>query len=119
MSLSKINMDSALPGDDLNGRPTKIKHDVQSQNLFRRVVRKAESRGMVVNTGKTKVLCISNAQSYKARSFLLDADDSMKVLGFHLDSLPSAHAHLKALQIRMRDTSWVLMHLKLAGFNQT
>ena len=125
LSLSKICMDSAIPGSD-SGGTFKMKHDIQSQNLFRRVVRKAESRGMVVNKGKTKVLCISDAQTYKAKCFLLDSDgmriesgESMKVLGFHIDSKPSAHAHVKALQLRMRDTTWVLRHLKLAGFSQT
>ena len=84
-----------------------------------------ESRGMVVNKGKTKIICISDAQSYKAKAYLVDSDgqrlDSgglMKVLGFHLDSRPSVHAHVEALKIRMRDTSWVLRHLKLAGFTQ-
>ena len=118
--ISKVNMDSASPDG-----PAKLKHDLLSQNVFRRVVRKAESRGMVVNKGKTKMLCISDAQSYKARSYLLDGDgseikssESMKILGFHLDSRPSAHAHISALKKRMRDTTWILRHLKLAGFNQ-
>ena len=49
----------------------------------------------------------------------IESGESMKVLGFHIDSKPSAHAHVKALQLRMRDTTWVLRHLKLAGFSQT
>ena len=125
MILSKINMDSAAVGTAASGRQTKTKHDLQSQNLFRKIVSKAESRGMVVNKGKTKILCISDAQTYKAQSYLLDADGrklesgaSMKVLGFHMDSRPSVHAHVEALKRRMRDTTWVLRHLKLAGFNQ-
>ena len=108
-----------------DGRPTKIKHDLQSQNTFRRIVRKAESRGMVVNSAKTKVLCISDAMSYKARSYLTDQDGqdihsgkTMKVLGFHMDSRPTAHAHVRALHIRMRDNVWVLRHLKLSGFTE-
>ena len=127
MILSKMNMDSAEPSvgvPSVPGGPVKTKHNLQTQNMFRRVVRRAESRGMVVNNKKTKILCVSDAQTYKARSFLLDADsnrlesgETLKVLGFHMDSRPGAHAHVRALKIRMRDTTWVLRHLKLAGFN--
>ena len=58
---------------------------------------------MIVNRAKTKILCISDAQTYKARGYLLDSDGNrldsgptMKVLGFHLDSRPSVHAHVRA-----------------------
>ena len=81
---------------------------------------------MVVNKKKTKILCISDAQSYVAASRIQDSDgnvlhsgETMKVLGFHLDSRPSVHAHIAALQTRMRDTAWVLRHLKVAGFSET
>ena len=93
--------------------------------MYRRIVSRAESRGMVVNKGKTKILCVSDSLNYKASCYLLDADGnalhsgaSMKVLGFHLDSRPSVHAHVEALQIRMRNTAWVLRHLKIAGFTE-
>ena len=89
------------------------------------MVGKAEARGMVVNKKKTQVLCMSDAQNYKASAYLLDADgariesgERLKVLGFHLDSRPTVHAHINALKARMRDTTWVLRHLKLAGFNE-
>ena len=42
----------------------------------------------------------------------------MKVLGFHLDGRPTVHAHVEAMRIRMRDTSWVLRHLKHSGFTE-
>ena len=107
MTISKMNMDSAvinLPGPVL--KPVKDKHDLPSQNLFRRIVRKAESRGMVVNKKKTKVLCVSDAQTYSPTCHLFDADGNrieagskLKVLGFHLDSRPSVHAHIDALKL--------------------
>ena len=125
MTLSKANMDSAQPCVLGDGRQAKDKHDIPSQNLFRRVVGKAEARGMVVNKKKTKVLCISDSQTYKAKAHILDPDgnrlesgDHLKVLGFHMDSRPSVHAHVQALRIRMRDTMWVLRHLKIAGFSE-
>ena len=69
---------------------------------------------------------MSDSQTYKAACRLEDADgniiesgDSMKILGFHFDSRPSVHAHVTALQNRMRETAWVLRHLKLAGFSES
>ena len=80
---------------------------------------------MVVNKAKTKILYVSDAQTYKAHASLVDSDgnvlqsgETLKVLGFHMDSRPTCHAHKKALQIRMRDTTWVLRHLAVAGFTQ-
>lgn len=111
MLVSKVNMDSAELSVRVSGRQLKTKHDIHSQNNFRRIVGKAESRGMVVNNAKTKVLCVSDAQTYEAAAYLKDDNDvvvsssgSMKVLGFHLEARPSCHAHVKALQLRMRDT---------------
>ena len=125
MILAKINMDSASPSSCCASQTCKTKVDLQSQNVFRRVVRKAESRGMKGNNSKTKILCVSESQAYKAHAALADADgiqvrsgETMKILGFHMDSRPSCHAHVRALQIRMRDTTWVLRHLKVAGFTE-
>ena len=52
--LAKINMDSADIISQTGGGAAKSKHDLQSQNLFRRIVSRAESRAMVVNKSKTK-----------------------------------------------------------------
>ena len=54
----------------LAGKACKEKHDIQSQNMFRRVVGRAEERVMVVNKGKMKILCVSDAQTYKASAAL-------------------------------------------------
>ena len=123
--LSKMNMDSADSTGLVDGMPLKSKLDIPSQNVFRRVVAKAESKGMVVNRSKTAILCMSDSLTYKVACRLQDNEGnvlhfgkSMKVLGFHLDSRPSVHAHVAALQIRMRSTAWVLRHLKLAGFTE-
>ena len=124
MILTKACMDSAVESIR-DGRSWKTKHDVQSQNLFRRIVRRAESRGMMVNKSKTKMLCVSDTKTYMAEAFILDGDGhkttsggGMKVLGYHIDSRPTAHAHVRALQVRMRDTVWILRHLGLASFTK-
>ena len=119
-------MDSANLEGTFEGRPRKVKHDLHTQNIFRRVVSRAEARGMVVNKAKTKVLCISDSLNYKAAAQFEDAGgavlqsgESMKVLGFHLDSRPTVHAHVAALKKRMRETKWILRHLKRAGFTES
>ena len=58
---------------------------------------------MKVNGKKTAMICASGPQSYKARSYVVCGDgevvksgETMKVLGFHLSSSPSAvsYTHL-------------------------
>ena len=44
MMITKVNVDSALPVVLDGGRQDKDEHEVQTQNLFRRKVNKAESR---------------------------------------------------------------------------
>ena len=127
LTATKIHARSGvLAGAGQDGRPMREKHDLITQNVFRRVVSKATSRGMVVNSSKTHLLCISDALSYKAEAFFLDADGvrlssgaSMKVLGFHLDLRTSCHAHVEALKKRIRETTWVLRHLKRSGFTDS
>ena len=36
-----------------------------------------------------------------------------------MDSRLSVHAHIQALRLRMRDTVWVLRHLKIVGTHRT
>ena len=78
---------------------------------------------MKVNGSKTAMTCISGAQSYQARAHILQAGGeevrsgpTMKVLGFHFSSSPTAHAHIKALCRRVRRKYWVLYHLRRAEF---
>ena len=105
----------------------RAKHAVISQNTFRRVLRKAESRGMKVNTGKTNMLCISDAMTFRATGFIESEDgsrissektDSVKILGFHFGHRPNVSEHIKALRRRFYARWWVLYHLRHHGFNQ-
>ena len=66
----------------------KNKHVIASQNVFRHIVRAAESKGMKVNTKKASMICISDSQNYEVRSHIFDSDgvrvdsgDKMKLLG--------------------------------------
>ena len=116
-------METALQGFTEDGRRARRKHAVQCQNDFRYVTRRAEERGMKVNTSKTAMLCASGAQSYEAHCYIKDASgeeissqETIKVLGYHLSTKPGAHAHVDALCKRMRRQFWVLYHLRKAGF---
>ena len=87
------------------------------------MTRRAEARGMRVNTSKTTMICINDAMSYKAEAYVEDSEGgriqsgpSMKILGFHFYNRPTMHAHVQALQKRFRRQYWTLYHLRKAGF---
>ena len=124
LQINRVNMETALRGYTEEGKNARRKHAVECQNSFRYVVRRAEERGMKVNAAKTAMVCVSGAQSYEAHSYIKDSEGteicsggSMKVLGFHLSSRPTVHAHVNALCKRMRRQYWVLYNLRKAGFD--
>ena len=89
---SKVNFDTAIRLEVL-GESHRVKHAVELQNVFRTVIRRAESKGMKVNTDKTNVICISDAQSYTPSAYVLDSDgvridsgNSLKIVGFHFSN---------------------------------
>ena len=123
VQLEKINMETAQE-KERDGKKIKVKHAIPSQNVFRFVLRKATSRGMKVNALKTSVLCISDALATTSEAYIEDGEgnvltsgDGIKMLGFHMDRRPSVGAHIEALRKRFRSRTWILMHLKHAGFN--
>ena len=127
ISADKINMENADKGKH-DGREYRDKHAVQTQNMFRTVIRAAESKGMKINGAKTKVLVVSDALSYVPRAHFFDSSgdrlqnkpgtDSFKCLGFHVSSRPSMWAHVEAMRKRFRQRYWVLRHLRTMGFTQ-
>ena len=84
LQVNRVNMETAVRGE-VGGKAVRTKHRVACQNTFRHVIRRAEERGMKVNSCKTAMVCMSCAQSYGARLFIMTADgeevssgDSMK-----------------------------------------
>ena len=121
-----MNMETVTQCLNMDGTKMRAKHSIECQNAFRTVVRRSEERGMKVNEGKTGMICISGAQSYKANAFIYDAaggridsGSKLKVLGFHFGQKASVHDHVEVLCRRMRGKYWVLYHLKKAGFTQS
>ena len=95
VSAEKINMETA---DRMQLETEhRDKHAVQTQNLFRTVLRAAEFKGMKINHSKTGILVISDAMSYVPRAHFYDSsgerlqnkpgEDSLKCLGFHISCL--------------------------------
>ena len=84
--------------------PTKTKHAVQAQNLFRRIAANAEAIGMKINESKTNQLLISDSLSFKADAFIttgsgerIGVTDKLKLVGFTFGSRPTCHAHLETV----------------------
>ena len=96
-----------------------------AQTMFNHVCSKAEGRGMRVNDKKTGLLCVSLARSFKARAVLrgrngeeIKSSDSLKFLGFTLDSDCSVKTHVANLCKKLRSRSWALAKLRRNGMNQ-
>ena len=80
---------------------------------------------MKVNTGKTKMLCVSDALSFIPGSYIDTREgrissggrnDIMKLLGFHVSNKSGVGAHVEALRKKFRQRFWVLIHLRTFDF---
>ena len=121
--LSKVNYENSL-GFEVNGQSYRIKHAVQAQNIFRHLVRNAEDLGMVVNSSKTAMMCVSAAMDYKADAFILDADqnrigctDTIKALGLRFSSSLDMEAQVRHVVKTVRMRYWTLRNLKRNGLS--
>ena len=68
LQLFRVNMETAMRGQD--PLPYRSKHAVACQNQFRKIIWRAEERGMKANKKKTAMVCASGAQSYEARAHI-------------------------------------------------
>ena len=122
-SLSKVNFENSY-GFTINGELHRVKHAVQSQNVFRHIVKNATEIGMKVNTEKTTLVCVSDAQQYVPDAFILDEDGgrigcttSFKALGVNFSNRLNMDRHVAAMQRGVRSRLWMLRNLKNHGFN--
>ena len=63
-TLAKLNFENSF-GFEVNGVFFRTKQALQSQNMFRHLVRRVEDIGMVVNANKTAMVCVSGAMNYR------------------------------------------------------
>ena len=121
-TLTRVNFENSF-GMVVNGVHHRVKHAVQAQNIFRHLVRRAEGIGMVVNSNKTSMICVSDAAAYEADAFILDNDlnrigcqKTIKALGLHFSNKPDMWAQVEAVKRKMRSRYWMLRNLKKSGF---
>ena len=121
--LSKVNFENSI-GFEVNGQKYRVKHAIQAQNIFRHVVRGAESLGMVVNSQKTAMMCISGATDFVADAYILDEDlnrigcsQKIKALGLRFSNRLDMEDHVQYIIKSMRSRYWTLRNLKNSGFN--
>ena len=81
---------------------------------------------MVVNEGKTNIMCVSDNINYKAETYIVDNNgneitgvDNMRVLGFDFSSKPTVHRHVDGVRKRVRQKYWMLRHLKKFGMSSS
>ena len=124
VSCAKINL-GRIPITVKAGQPIKIKQALPIQNAFRSITRKAEEIGMVVNSSKTNLLCVSDALNYRPEVFIMDSNDnkiecveSMKILGFYFSNKPTVELHVDMVVKKLRQRYWVLRHLGGVGFTK-
>ena len=120
--LTRVNFENSM-GFKINKEMVRVKHDVQSQNVFRHVVRKAEDIGMVVNAQKTAMMCVSGAIDFNADAYMLDADQNriectnkIKALGIRFSNRLDMEDHVQYIIKAMRSCYWTLRNLKKNGF---
>ena len=117
----KINFDN-VPTDPNSVR---TKRAIRTENLFKWIVHQARSLGMVVNGSKTHAVCISELKSYIPKVFFSDQDgntveaqDSIKILGFHFSSSQDMSAQVEAIRKGFVARIWSLRHLRHRGLDE-
>lgn len=70
----KINFGTCpiTPAPSPGELPMKLKQAIPSQNAFRSITTNAEKIGMLVNSSKTILLCVSDALNYRPSTFIVD-----------------------------------------------
>ena len=124
ITCAKLNFGST-PVVLVDGQKTKMRQAIPSQNAFLSITTNAKKIGMLVNSKKTGLLCISDALSYKPYTYIEDEDgnkiecvEELKILGFTFSAKPTVDAHVRGVVKRMRQRTWALRHLAKFGFTK-
>ena len=122
--LTNLNVVNGYETSIVEGVEVRKKRDIQTQNIFRRTVSRAENQGMKVNIQKTAMLTISDSNSFTPEAYIEDEkgeritgnSESIKIVGFHFDSRPNVSLHVSETVSKVR-RFWMLRHLKKNGLN--
>ena len=84
-------------------------------------IQNAEAIGMRINTGKTKLLCVSASRATDTNCFINVKDsvirgcESMKMLGFIFGRRPNSDAHVGHVCSKFYSRLWTVRNLKSSG----
>ena len=108
-----------------NGVTFKNPRVARSERMFRHIVRRAKSKGMLVNSAKTTLLAVSAANSYESRAHFYDEDNqrinnslTLKALGFNFNAKGDVSTQVEDLCKKFRRKVWSLRHLRKSGFDE-
>jgi hypothetical protein len=110
----------------IDGEQYRLKHDVATENVFRRTIDRATAQGMKVNINKTAMITVSDSISFKPEAFIEDDkgqvirgnSDSVKIVGFHFGRKPTVALHVYETISKVRRRYWILRHLKRHGLTE-
>ena len=107
------------------GGPTESVPAPLTEGLLGGWVERIDNIGMRLNCKKTQVLCISPDNGYETSTKIriddtvIEAQPTMKLLGFVLGSRPGVHDQVESIRERFRRKFWALIHLRRAGLKGT
>ena len=90
----------------------------ECEEAFETILRNACNIGMKVNESKTQLLCLSINNHCEVISSIVAGDSevfsqqTMKILGFVMDSRASMSAHVRHIQKKVDARLWIFVHLK-------
>ena len=96
-------------------------HSAGLSETYSRTSSGADDLGMILNTGKTQILCISDAISFDVSSCIkvgqevIESQEEIKVLGYTFGSRPDARAQVSRVKLNGARRAWSIRHLKKAG----
>ena len=103
------------------GKEKKLLHADECESTFEFVILNANRIGMKVNKAKTQLICISSNRTSIMDSYImcdgrpLYSQNSIKMLGFILDSNAGMTAHINHIKRCVSARLWMIIHLKRVG----
>ena len=101
--------------------PTEVLAAPLINDLFPRIIDKAEDIGMRVNCKKTQLMCITPDNGYKSTANVainnetIPNCETMKLLGFTISGDCSMSGQVAMIKDKFRRRLWTLIHLRRAG----
>ena len=98
--------------------------DRTTERLLQHVSKKAEEKGMIINSKKTSLMCVSASTSFEPRvrvdlnNETITGSDSLRILGVTLSSDCSYRPHIENIKNKLRSKTWALSKLRRRGLQE-